>query len=162
VFGAAPAKTEPTGSTIPIRIEMVTFKSVLETVKVTANYEKFANLAGFRDRSKSGLGRFLSAEYIARRQSIVTSELLRMVPGLILDGGIDPDKKIMMRGTFEERCTPAIYVNDHLMAGLSADDLDNYVRPSEIAGIEVYSESQVPPQFQPGLNGCGSIVIWTK
>ena len=28
--------------------------------------------------------------------------------------------------------------------------------------IEVYNEATVPPQFQMGLAGCGSILIWTK
>lgn len=162
ILHGAATGAEPSGGSALIRVDMVTFKSVLETVKVTANYAKYENRIGFLNRSRSGLGHFLSAEDIARRYNMVTSELFRMVPGLFLDGGSDPDKKIMMRGTFEERCVPVIYVNDHLMPELTADDLDNYVRPSEIAGIEVYSETQVPPQFQPGLNGCGSIVIWTK
>ena len=31
-----------------------------------------------------------------------------------------------------------------------------------MAGIEVYTGAMVPPEFQPGMIGCGSIVIWTR
>lgn len=146
----------------PIRTELVTFKSVLETVKVTADFARFSNLAGFRERSKTGLGRFLSASDIERRQPLVTSDLFRAVPGVFMEAGADGERTLSMRGAFSDRCVPILYVNNLIMTGVSADHLDTYVRPNEIAGIEVYSESQVPAQFQPGMNGCGSIVIWTK
>jgi len=46
--------------------------------------------------------------------------------------------------------------------GIGPDDVDTWVRPNEIAGIEVYTGDMVPIEFQRGLSGCGSIVIWTK
>ena len=45
--------------------------------------------------------------------------------------------------------------------GLTGNDIDRWVDPHEIAGIELYVDL-VPPQFQPTLSSCGSIVIWTK
>jgi hypothetical protein len=48
------------------------------------------------------------------------------------------------------------------MRELTADDIDGWVAPDEVAGIEVYMQGTVPAQFQPGLSDCGSIVIWTK
>ncbi len=148
--------------TPPLSTALVTFKSVMDTMKVIANYDRFANLAGFRERQRSGLGRFLTQDDVARRQPLVTSELLRTVAGVFLDRTMSVDETILMRGTFEDRCVPVIFINTMRMDNLTAVDLDAFIRPSEILGVEVYSATQVPAQFQPGLNGCGSIVFWTK
>jgi hypothetical protein len=48
------------------------------------------------------------------------------------------------------------------MSFMDTSDIDTWVKPSEIAGIEVYSGTMVPGEFQEGLRGCGSIVIWTR
>ncbi len=48
-----------------------------------------------------------------------------------------------------------------VLGDLTADDIDSWVRPQEIAAIEVYTDV-VPPQFQQILLGCGAIAIWTK
>ncbi|MBL0169207.1 MAG: carboxypeptidase regulatory-like domain-containing protein [Gemmatimonadaceae bacterium] len=146
----------------PLRVALATFKSVLDTMKVIANYDRFSNLAGFRERSRSGLGRFVTAADLVRRQVFATSDLFRNMPGVYLDGGSDLDQKIYMRGIFSDRCEPAVYLNGTLMTGLNASEIDAFARPSDILGIEVYSQSQAPAQFQPGLGDCGSIVFWTK
>ena len=48
------------------------------------------------------------------------------------------------------------------MSFMDVNDINDWVHPDEVAGIEVYPEGTVPPQFQEGLSGCGSVVIWTK
>lgn len=44
------------------------------------------------------------------------------------------------------------------------DDLDTYVRPNTIAGVEVYEPGTAPPEiaFGPDLATCTIAVIWTK
>lgn len=42
------------------------------------------------------------------------------------------------------------------------DEIDVLVHPNEIAAMEVYPVRTAPPQFQPTLAGCRSVVIWTK
>lgn len=153
----------------PVRVALSTLKAVLDTVKVTAAlFDR--NRDGFQQRSRTGLGRFLTPEDIARRQLMVVSDLFGMMPGVHLQSdGLD--KRILMRGAFGP-CEPGIYINGQLMTNrraddssavtLTADDIDTWVRPNNVAGIEIYSESSAPGQFQQGLSGCGSIVIWTK
>ena len=48
------------------------------------------------------------------------------------------------------------------MSFLTVDDIDSWVPPHRVAGIEVYSGTFIPAEFQVGLHGCGSIAIWTK
>jgi hypothetical protein len=149
-------------SVAPLRIALATFKSVLDTMKISATRTVDLSLLGFQERRRSSIGRFLTPRDIAVRQPFVTSEIFRSVPGLFLDRTMDAEEKVMMRGVFEDRCEPAIYINGQWMNGLTSGDLDGFIRPNEIAGIEVYMAGQVPTQFQPGLGGCGSLVFWTK
>lgn len=146
----------------PLTVALATFKSVLDTMKISATRTVDMNLVGFQERRRSSVGRFLTPRDIAVRQPFVTSEIFRSVPGLFLDRTMDAQEKVMMRGVFEDRCEPAIYINGQWMNGVTSGDLDGFIRPNEIAGIEVYTAGQVPTQFQPGLGGCGSLVFWTK
>jgi hypothetical protein len=48
---------------------------------------------------------------------------------------------------------------------LTDSEIDTVVLPHEIAGIEIYNGaggSAAPPDLQREMNGCGSILIWTK
>jgi hypothetical protein len=140
--------------TPPVRVVLSTLEAVLDTVRVTA-----ARLAdhgsGFEDRRRnSALGRFLTREDIAKRAVSQTSELFRTIPGFNIE------TEILMRSAFGE-CPPALYLDGKYFPTPTALEIDTWVRPREIAGMEIYYD-QVPPQFQQGMNGCGSIVIWTK
>lgn len=146
----------------PVRIALSTLQAVLETIRVKARSPNFDQNDFLQRRRSSGGGHFLTPEDIARRQPLVTSDLLRTVPGLDVERSDSGPATIKMRGTFEDKCAPAIYVDGAYMPNFSADDVDDFVHPDEIAGIEVYTGAALPPQFQKALSGCGSIVIWTK
>ena len=137
-----------------LRVALPTLKSVLDTVRVTAARDE----NGFAERRRSGAGRYLTAQDIARRQPFYASDIFRTVPGVTMNG------PITMRGPFGS-CTPALYIDGkHVPAtpgGLMPHDIDDWMVPKEIKGIEIYYDL-VPPQFQKALSGCGSIVIWTK
>lgn len=55
-----------------------------------------------------------------------------------------------------------IFIDGRLMNTLSADEIDTWMRPDDIVGIEVYAGAGMPAQFQQGMSACGSIVIWTR
>jgi len=65
---------------------------------------------------------------------------------------------------FADRCEPSVYIDGHYMSTLSSDDIDSWIRPDEVAGIEVYRGAGTPPEFSVGLTQqyCGTIVIWTR
>ena len=149
--------------TPPIRVAMVTFKAVLDTLKVTAGLSLSLDMRQFDERRKTqGMGRFLTAADIYKRNPLETSYLFRNFPGLDVVS-VDLDRsEIQMKGTFEEKCLPAIFLNGSPMLNLSAEELDNMVKPSKIIGIEVYSPTSVPAQFQTGMSGCGSVLIWMR
>jgi hypothetical protein len=159
---------EVVDGTPDLSLSLETFTSVLDTVKVLANYQRYSALQEFTERARSGLGRFLTAADIARQAPMFVSDLFRMVPGMFVDG-LGFDMRVTMRGLFSSRCMPAVYLNgfpfmggDTLMPPLSAMDFDSLIRTEELHGIEIYAAGQVPPQFQLGMTGCGTIVLWTR
>ena len=145
-----------------IHSALSTMRAVLDTVRITAS-PLSQNMRGFTERRRSGVGRYLTPEDIARHRPIFTSDIFGRVPGLeVVKPGIMDSGGISMRGIFAGRCPPAVYIDGHYMRSLNPMDLDDWVHPEEVAGIEVYSAGTVPPQFEPGMSGCGSIVIWTR
>jgi hypothetical protein len=148
----------------PIVVALATFRAMLDAVRVTAERVTGGD-GGFDDRRRrGGAGRYLSADQVARRNVLETSDLLRTLPGFVGDGSL------MMRSNFSDgagnygvNCAAEVYVDGHLLRGISAVELDALVKPEHILGLEVYSPgSPRPPQFDSGMSGCGSLVIWQK
>ncbi len=147
----------------PVRVVMSTLRAVLDTVRVTASRTFDRRLQRFAERRRSGAGRYLTAEQIAVRQVIQVSELLRTVTGVFLEPG-EAGTTIQLRGSIGERCLGDVFLDGRYLGAISAEELDGWVRPDEIAGIEVYAGAGIPPEFDRGMSGqnCGSVVIWTK
>jgi hypothetical protein len=150
--------------TPPVRVTLSRLAAVLDTIRATARSQSTrVRMSGFNERRQSlGVGRFLSADDIQKRRLIYTSDLFNNLPGLLRIRDVTGDEGFYMRSPFGNPCVPTVYVDGQVMPNLGASDLDTFVNPQELAGIEVYTESQAPPQFQPALSGCGSIVVWTK
>lgn len=146
----------------PQRIVLSTMKAVLDTVRVRAVANANRDLAAFETRRRSsGAGTFVTRDEIARRNPQRITDLLRTMPRVRIRRNI-PDTTSVQVGEAGQWCTPLVFVDGMLIQGLSADDMDDVVDPRNIAGIEVYTGIMAPPQFQVGMNGCGSIVIWRR
>lgn len=146
----------------PMTVALSTLRHVLDTVRISATRLGFNRDAdGFLRRQRSGMGRYITAADISRRDPIVTSDMFLMVPGVrVVDDG-PFERRVSLRGPFGP-CQPTLYLNDHEVTVFTMNDLDGFVNPKDIKGIEIYNGAAAPPQFQPGMSGCGSIVIWTK
>jgi len=144
-----------------MRLALSTLKAVLDTVRVSAARLADRHHSDFEARRRSsGTGRFITPADIARRNPLLLSDLLRTTPGVrVVYDVVRFTTSIMMRGPFGE-CSPALFVDGMYVRLTDIDDIDLWLKPDQVAGIEVYIEP--PPQFQRGLSGCGSIVIWSK
>jgi hypothetical protein len=155
----------------PVRVELTTMKAVLDTVRINARREDLRRSNGFEDRRRSTIGQFLTDDDVLRRRPFVTSDLFKMVPGMMVVP-TSTVTQITLRSMFGGRCIPSVFIDGTYMFDLSADDIDGFVSPDEIAGIEIYSGLGVPPQFSAGNYGlgpggrpkepCGAVAIWTK
>jgi len=115
---------------------------------------------GFYDRERTGFGKFITAEDISQRMAIQTTEIFRTVPGMALVPlGQSRYRLSVTRGG--DNCSPSIVLDNMPMT--TSDDLDDLVKPQDIAGVEVYrGASEVPGRFMGNRNNCGLVVIWTK
>jgi hypothetical protein len=182
-----------TGATPALKISMSTLRAVLDTIHVTAPRLRANEIAGFNARKGRGAGRFLGAEDVMRHNPQRISDIFRNLPGIkvVYDRGAF-DGRIMMRGNMYESCTPALFIDGLRISGsdgfatpgITTEDLDGWVRPADVVGIEVYDGPSTPLEFQQGMrtearaqttaeissgqtinshdSSCGAIVIWRK
>lgn len=163
----------------PVRVALATLQSVLDTVKVSASRLRSRDRSGFIERVRTGPGRYMTSAQIAKKPATFASDLFGTIAGLRIGFASDTlatdmiiavspddmsttDRRILMRGIDGDWCAPVIYLDGLAMPGLGADDLDAWIRPKDIEGIEIYSEATVPTQFAKWRGGCGTVMIWKK
>ena len=137
---------------------------VLETVDVEARTIYSRSEQEYL-QAKKGMGYFIDADQIERRQPFRTSDLLRMAPGVTVNqsGQLGAETQIQIRGaaTLSGPCAPMLVVDGMRLEG-SSGDIDQITRPENIQGMAIYrGPSETPVEYQ-GFNSCGAIVIWTK
>jgi len=163
----------------PIHVTLPTLVSVLDTVRVNAERLSRRQANGFDQRRRSGLGHYFTSADVDRLHPIVTTDLLRQVPGVYVSRGGSATfraarfgsvegRQLTMRGTFNDRCAPSVFVDGSYLSDLDADDINAFVVPEEIAAVEVYTSQPLPSEFSFGNIGrgpkqdfCGAIAIWT-
>jgi len=142
---------------VPVELE--------EIVVLARRMERRLRHAGFYDRARTGFGHFVTDLEIRARDPRLLTDALRMVPGL----SVTPSRRRL--GAYEVYvpraqgrlaggpCPPRMFL-DGFETGT---DFDDYLRPEEVASIEVYrGPAETPAQFGGAEADCGVIVIWTK
>ena len=133
---------------------------VLDEVTVYGKPSKrHRDFTGFLQRRKAGFGHFLTRADIEKRHPFQFTDLFRMISGFRVVPGAEFGYQIIStRGGFSGACQPTIYLDGIKL--YHTDDLDFFVMPRDIAGLEAYAgPSSAPLQYSSGL--CGSILIWT-
>lgn len=164
-LGFGPTATDvvvTSGTTTRVNLMVSAVAHALNAVVVSAkrprHYEGY--LAGFYERRDLGFGRFITGDEIAKRAPLRITDMLRMVPGLRISTNYPGESHVRIRGN---NCWPSVWI-DGASANTAEFDLD-WVTPSDISGIEIYSSiATVPPEFVDPLGPrlCGTIVVWTR
>jgi hypothetical protein len=145
-----------------VTVKMGEYVPVLNTMRVTATRERGLSDVGFADRKRSGMGYYLDADQLKMRQTTQFSDMLRTVPGIRVQPAGDGTNVVTSSRDATGGCV-TFYVDGSPWQQMTPGDLDTYVRPEEVAALEVYSGATAPPQFQqPGQSGCTTVVIWTE
>jgi hypothetical protein len=137
----------------------------LETVRVVAERVYMGRrMADFERRRRSGFGKFLDDRDIEKRNPAVLSDLLRMIPGVLVVPGRSFGEDVYMRGgpgLGTGYCRPDVLVDGVRMTNDENFPFNSMVPVQQVYAMEVYPHStSVPAEFS-SLNGCGAIVIWT-
>ena len=142
-----------------IDVELTTVKRVMDTIKVVAQRVYSTDAMGFERRRRRGGGTFFDSDDARRRASFSVTQLLQEVPTVrIQQSGFD--KQILFR-MGSHYCEPAFFLNGVRMPSDLLSELDLFVRPQELEGMEVYRNNLMPAEFMSPSN-CGAIVVWTK
>lgn len=151
------------GTPQDVTVKMSDYVPVLSEMRVTAQRERGLSDVGFSDRKRSGMGYYLDADQLKMRQTNQFSDMLRTVPGIRVQPSGDGSTNVITSSRDPTGGCVTFYVDGAPWQQMTPGDLDTYVRPEEVAALEVYNGSTTPAQFQSaGQSGCTTIVIWTE
>jgi hypothetical protein len=160
------------GATHTVDVELEIDPVALDPVEVRARSGLSPEMQGFYDRRERGAGHYFTREEISRMQSREVTDLLRRVPGVRVEPTSGPQgagytvRMNRATGIAGARQCPVLYfVNGSPFPLAREHGINNFVRPDEIAGMEVYTgTSRLPSRFHvsPRDARCGVIVIWIR
>jgi hypothetical protein len=144
--------------------------NVMDPVLVTARRNYALDKVGFTARQRAGWGTFFTHDEIVRRNAQKLTDMMRDLPGISVMNGLGGASVVSSRqtailgggrgGAGGSRC-PLIYVDGIQWRAIDPGDLDNFVIPTEVVGMEVYRPGRAPVQYR-GIEDCIVIVVWTE
>ena len=148
------------GERVEIELRMGHTAVLLEPLIVRARSDE--GVGGFRERMRRGaFGRFVGREQIERHTALRTTDVLRTVPGVQLAPGNAGTTMILMRGGAGQ-CLPDVYLDGTRLRQTRDVDVDAFVNPSSLEGVEVYTSAATAPSIYSGSNACGVVAFWTR
>jgi hypothetical protein len=144
-----------------VAVKLGDFVPELSAIEVVAVREQGLQKVGFLDRRRtSASGYFLGPEQLEKRNALRFSDVMRTVPGIRVSEQNGQAMLTPSRGA-TGGCV-VIFVDGAKWQQLEPGDLDTFVRPDEVAAVEVYSGTSMPAEFSSPGQSCTSIVVWTK
>jgi hypothetical protein len=150
---------------VEMRVTLGPVVNQLDPVLVTARRNYVLDKVGFSARQRNGDGTFFTADDIAKRNPQYITDMMRSVPGIRVDHyagstSVRTEKltTILSNGA-GGRC-PTVWVDGNQWHS-AADQIDEFVFPREVAGLEVYKPGEAPMRFRD-IEDCVTIVIWTQ
>lgn len=134
--------------------------NILDPVLITARRDIALEKSGFNSRKRTGAGHFFTREDIDRRRPSSISDMLKNLSGITVSyerGGV----VISGRRADRNSCT-SVFIDGFEWRDLRAGDLDMYVNPDDVIGLEVYQPYDAPAQFQRFARGCLTIMVWRQ
>jgi hypothetical protein len=150
------------GVTTPVEVTLDGRIALLDTLRVQARVRE-RDFTGFDDRAaKNWYGHILTEDRIDAMHLKTAGMLLSTVPGLQVEPSGLGRTRVYSRGyaNFSSRCEPTVFVDGTALID-GAVSLEDFVRPDEIRGVEVYLQAGTAP-LPYNKNPCGTILVWTK
>ena len=144
-----------------VTVRLSEYVPVLDTVRVRAvALDIGLQRVGFAQRRAAGTGYYLTPQQVAERNASRLTDLLVEAPMLrrTAEGG-----RTIITGrphgvNLFQGCV-SYFVDGLRWRGGGVED---FVWPTEVAAVEVYSSNFVPSQFAHSVEPCETVVIWTK
>jgi hypothetical protein len=160
-FGAQTAAVDLT-SRVAQRVTIKLPKYVAMIEPVVVNAKRAANLdkVGFTQRQKTGMGYYLGPDQLKFTHPNQLTDLLRTVPGLLVQSSPDGDVVSSSRNAGSQTDCTQYVVDDQPWQSTEPGDINHFVNASEVVAMEVYQGSNAPAQYSRG--NCTTIVVWTR
>ena len=139
----------------------------LDTVRVSAErIYTSPRTAEFERRLRSGTGHIIEDREIVKRQAVSLTDVLRMVPGVLIMPSRYASEDVLMRGGEAVLggglCRPDIYIDGARVVNDPTFPINSLVLVNEVRAVEVYAHTGSVPMEMRTLSGCGVIAVWTK
>lgn len=140
--------------------------NLLDPVLVTARRDFALEKSGFNARKRGATGHFFTREDIDRRKPNYISDMIKNLSGINVTnqrGGVAISGRSRVTSIYSRSpaCSRA-YVDGFEWRDLQPGDLDMFVNPDDVIGLEVYQAGDVPTQFRSFDRGCVTLVVWTQ
>jgi hypothetical protein len=165
-LGYAPTEvTVELSSRTPARVnvQMGPYVPELTPVEVVSRMDAGLDRVGWTQRKRgASSGYFITPEQIEARKATQFTDLLTTTPGIRVQGTMGRMYIQATRTAGRAGCVN-VYVDGSRWQQMEAGDLDSFVRPQDVAAIEVYpGGGSMPVEFQSAGGDCAAVVVWTK
>lgn len=149
---------------LDIAVELESRLPLMDTILVAGRPDdpfNWRSAAAFELRRQRGNGQFVTPQYLEQSAARSLAEVLRTVPGVWVvcrGGGAFGHCEVRLAAGPRGPCLPRYLLDGYPATNSTGSDFP-LVR---IRGIEVYSSSEAPPEFQAFNNQCGVIAMWTR
>jgi protocatechuate 3,4-dioxygenase beta subunit len=152
---------------IEVRVTLGPSVNVLDPVLVTARANYALDKDGFTARQRNGWGKYFTREQIQKRNPYNLTDILTEVPGIRITRGIggasvqSERASYILGGGRGGGCT-RVWVDGFEWHVAEAGDIDTFVSPRDVLGLEVYKAHEAPIQFRGVDDNCIVLVVWTR
>ena len=145
-----------------VTVQLGAYVPELSPVEVVSQRDEGLQKVGFLERKRNGAGGyFLGPDQLERRNVQRFTDVLRTAPGIRVSEQNGQATVTATRSSQGGGCV-LMWVDGSQWQQIDAGDLDTFVRPEEVAAVEVYSGVSVPAQFATPGSNCAVVVVWTK
>jgi hypothetical protein len=146
-----------------VTVKLGIFVPTLTAVEVVSVRDQGLQKVGFTDRKRSSAGGyFMDPDQIEKRHAQQFSDLLRAIPGIRVVTQGNQSMLMSTRSSTGGGGCVTVWIDGSEWKQMDAGDVDTFVRPGEVAAIEVYNGTAVPAQFTTIGQNCAAVVAWTK
>ena len=149
---------EPIDVTLTLGEKTVTLDTVIVRAKRNSTLEK----NGFAARNRAGGGHFFTSEDIDRQKPSYITDMLKSLPNIMVRS-VTGGTVVVGRpaSPFARPCTD-VWVDGFEWNSVMPGDLDSFLNPNDVIGMEVYQGDEVPSRFRRLGANCLTLVIWTE
>jgi carboxypeptidase family protein len=150
-----------------VRVTLGPSVNVLDPVLVTARANYALDKNGFTARQRSGWGKYFTREQIQKRNPHVLTDFLTDVPGVRVVRGlggatVQSDRASYILGGGRGGPCTRTWVDGFEWRSAEPGDIDTFVSPRDIIGLEVYKPNEAPLQYRGVDDNCIVLLVWTR